>query len=119
MGSRPRNLPVANGTNLCHPRACPTAVRHGLCLKGCTALILLDSRSLRINWTRERIKAVQHQNIVFHGVLKRIPWMAVDGLEEQDNAKRDPRSLKVKAHLIAMLFAQLAGSRSLRDIETN
>ena len=45
--------------------------------------------------------------------------MAVDGLEEQHNAKRDPRSLKVKAHLIAMLFAQLAGSRSLRDIETN
>ena len=62
---------------------------------------------------------MQHQNIVFHGVLKQIPWMAVDRLEEQHNAERDPRSLEVKAHLIAMLFAQLAGSRSLRDIETN
>ena len=62
---------------------------------------------------------MQHQNIVFHGVLKHIPWMVVDRLEEQHNAKRDARSLAVKPHLIAMLLAQLAGSRSLRDIETN
>jgi hypothetical protein len=45
--------------------------------------------------------------------------MAVDRLERQHNAKRDPRSLEVRPHLIAMLFAQFAGSRSLRDIETN
>jgi len=30
-----------------------TAVRHGSCLRMCTALILLASRSLRINWTRK------------------------------------------------------------------
>jgi hypothetical protein len=32
---------------------------------------------------------------------------------------RDPRALDAKAHLIAMLCAQLFGLRSLRDIETN
>src|SRR5947209_20169722 len=86
-----------------HGRACPTAVRHGLCLKGCTALILLDSRSLRINWTRERTKAVQYQNTVFHGVLKHIPWAVVDRLAEQHEGDRDRRPLGAKAALIAML----------------
>jgi len=62
---------------------------------------------------------VPHQNIVFHGVLKHIPWMVVDRLEAQHNAERDARSLAVRPHLIAMLIAQLAGLRGLRDIETN
>src|SRR5438128_815539 len=97
----------------------PTTVRHDLCLMRCTALILLDSRGLRINWTRERIKAVRHQNIVFHGLLKHIPWAVVDRLVEQHEAERDPRALAAKPHLIAMLFAQVFGLRSLRDIETN
>src|SRR5438876_2177614 len=96
-----------------------TTVRHDLCLMRCTALILLDSRGLRIIWTRERIKAVRHQNIVFHGLLKTIPWSVVDSLEEQHEADRDPRALGPKVHLIAMLFAQFFGSRSLRDIETS
>ncbi len=96
-----------------------TAVRHGLCLKECTALILLGSRGLRINWTRERIKAVQQQNIVFHGILKRVPWATLDRLVEQFEPQRDPRGLAAKPHLIAMLLAQLAGARSLRDIETH
>jgi IS4 transposase len=85
----------------------------------CTALILFGSRSLRINWTRERTNAVQHQNIVFHGVLKHIPWLVVDRLVKQHNADPDPRGLKTKAQLIAMLYGQLCGSRSLRDIETS
>jgi hypothetical protein len=85
----------------------------------CTALILLDSSSLRINWTRERIKAVRHQNIVFHGVMKHLPWAVIDRAVERHEADRDPRALDAKAHLIAMLFAQFFGSRSLRDIETS
>jgi len=100
-------------------RVKPTAVRHGLCLMECTALILLGSRSLRINWTRERTNAVQHQNIVFHGILKHVPWALFDRLVEQYHADPDPRGLKTKAHLIAMLYGQLCGSRGLREIETN
>jgi len=96
-----------------------TGVRHGLCLIRCTALILLDSRRLRINWTRERTKAVQHQNIVFHGVLKQIPWAIFDALVERHDADPDARGLKSKAHLIAMLYAQFYGARGLREIEAN
>ena len=60
-----------------------------------------------------------HQNIVFHGLLKQVPWAVVDRAVEQHEATRDPRALEAKPHLIAMLFAQLFGSRSLRDIETS
>src|SRR6266704_1365887 len=76
-----------------HARPCATSVRHGLCLKRCTALILLDSRRFRISWTRERTKAVRCQNIVFHGILKHVPWAVVDRLEEQHEPDRDPRAL--------------------------
>jgi hypothetical protein len=31
----------------------------------------------------KRIKAVQHQNIVFHALLKQIPWGVVDRLVEE------------------------------------
>ena len=101
------------------PRVKPTAVWHVLCLKMCTALILLGSSWLRIIWTRTRINAVQHQNIVFHGLLKHIPWAVFDRLVDQHDADWDGRVVKTRAHLIAMLYAQLCGSRSLRDIETN
>jgi IS4 transposase len=73
---------------------------------------------LRINWTRERIKAVQHQNIVFQGMLKHVPWAVLDRLVERYGADGDPRCVKTKAHLIAMLYAQFSGARGLREIET-
>jgi hypothetical protein len=62
---------------------------------------------------------VQHQNIVFHGILKQIPWAIFDRLVEMHKADPDARGLKSKAHLIAMLYAQLCGARGLREIETN
>jgi Transposase DDE domain/Domain of unknown function (DUF4372) len=62
---------------------------------------------------------VRHQNIVFHGLLKRLPWAVVDRAVEKHEADLDPRALKAKPHLIAMLFGQLFGARSLRDIETS
>ena len=60
-----------------------------------------------------------YQNILFHDVLKHIPWAVVDRLDAQYEADRDPRALAPKPHLIAMIFAQLLGARSLRDIESN
>lgn len=82
-------------------------------------MILLGSRSLRINWTRERTNAVRHQNIVFHDLLKHIPRAQCDRLVEQHGADRDPRCIKTWAHLIAMLHAQFFGARGLREIEAN
>lgn len=60
-----------------------------------------------------------HQNIVFHGLLKQIPWSTFDQLVEQYGAKADERGIEPRAHLIAMLFAQFYGARGLRDIEDN
>jgi Transposase DDE domain/Domain of unknown function (DUF4372) len=85
----------------------------------CTALILLGSSWLRIIWTRKRIKAVPHRNIVFHCLLKHVPWAIVDRLVEKHDADWDDRMVTTKAHLIAMLHAQFCGARSLREIETN
>lgn len=62
---------------------------------------------------------MRHQNIVFHGLLKPIPWAMFDQLVEQHGADRDDRGIKCKAHLIAMLLAQVCGARGLREIEAN
>jgi hypothetical protein len=97
----------------------PTSVRHGLCLKECTTLILLGSRWLRIIWTRKRINAVPHQNIVFHSLLQHVPWSVVDRLVNEHDADWDDRMVKTRAHLIGLLYAQFCGARSLREIETN
>jgi IS4 transposase len=67
----------------------------------------------------KRINTVRHQNIVFHGLLKHIPWAIFDRLVEKHDADWDDRVVETKAHLIAMLYGQFCGLRSLREIETN
>jgi hypothetical protein len=62
--------------------------------------------------------AVRHQNSVFHQVLKFIPWEKFDRLVDQHGADVSSRTHKTKAQLIAMLYGQLSGARSLREIET-
>lgn len=62
---------------------------------------------------------MRHQNIVFHSLLKQIPWAAFDGLVEQHAAERDDRSVKSKPHLIALLLGQFCGARGLREIAAN
>jgi hypothetical protein len=88
-------------------------------LKGCTALILLEFRRLRINWTRKGDNAVRHQNSVFHEITKFIPWEKFEQLVKQRGADAACRSLTAKGQLIAMLYGQFSGARSLREIETN
>jgi hypothetical protein len=84
-----------------------------------TALILFGSSWLRIIWTPKRINTVPHQNIVFHCLLKHVPWAIVDRLVEKHGADWDDRMVTTKAHLISMLYAQFCGARSLREIETS
>jgi IS4 transposase len=67
----------------------------------------------------KRINAVPHQNIVFHCLLKHVPWAVVDRLVEENGADWDERMVKTRAHLIALLQGQFCGARSLREIETN
>jgi Transposase DDE domain/Domain of unknown function (DUF4372) len=58
-----------------------------------------------------------HQNSVFHGVLKHVPWAAFDRLVERHDADARVRQLTTKSQLVALLYAQLSGASSLREIE--
>lgn len=58
-----------------------------------------------------------HQNSVFHGVLKQVPWHRFDRLVDEHQADKHVRSLTTKSQLIALIYAQLAGASSLREIE--
>lgn len=57
-----------------------------------------------------------HHNSVFHDVLKLVPWWRLDDLAAEHGTKGEARKLSAKHHLIAMLYAQLFGSESLRSI---
>jgi hypothetical protein len=59
---------------------------------------------------------VRHQNSVFHDVLKRLPWAEFDRLVAVHAADRRVRRLSTKSQLIAMLYGQLSGAHSLREI---
>ncbi len=60
---------------------------------------------------------MRHQNSVFHDLLKLIPWAAFDRLVEEHGADELVRRFKTRHQLIALLYGQLAGAGSLREIE--
>ena len=59
---------------------------------------------------------MQHKNSVFHGLLKHVPWGGFEALVEQHGADFRVRSLPSKTQLIALLYGQLSGAQSLREI---
>ena len=59
---------------------------------------------------------MRHHNSVFHDLLKRVPWAAFDRLVDQHGADKHVRRLSTKTQLIALLYGQLAGAVSLREI---
>lgn len=61
---------------------------------------------------------MRHENSVFHGVLKHLPWAVFDRLVSEHEADRRVRRLPTKSQLIALLYGQLSGSTSLREIES-
>jgi hypothetical protein len=61
---------------------------------------------------------MRHQNSVLHGLLKHVPWAAFDRLVSEHDADARVRRLPTKAQFIALLYGQLAGAASLREIET-
>ena len=60
---------------------------------------------------------MQHQNSVFHSVLKQVPWHRFDQLVDEHGADKHVRTLTTKSQLIALMYAQLSGAQSLREIE--
>lgn len=59
---------------------------------------------------------MRHHNSVFHDLLKRVPWDVFDRLVRSHAADRRVRRLSTKDQLIALLYGQLSGASSLRDI---
>jgi hypothetical protein len=82
------------------------------------ALILLCSKRLATFWDTEKDQAMQHHNSVFHSVLKQVPWRRFDQLVDEHEADKHVRTLTTKSQLVALMYAQLSGAQSLREIES-
>lgn len=61
---------------------------------------------------------MRHQNSVLHDVLKRIPWDVFERLVEEHGSDWRVRRLSTKDQLVALLYGQLSGASSLREITT-
>ena len=59
---------------------------------------------------------MRHQNIVFHSLLKHLPWDRFERLVDEHEADKHVRSLTTKSQLIALIYGQLSGASSLREI---
>lgn len=57
-----------------------------------------------------------HQNSVFHDLVKRVPWGEFERLVDAHNADKHVRRLPTKSQFIALLYGQLSGAVSLREI---
>ena len=61
---------------------------------------------------------MHHQNSVFHGLLKWVPWDELERLAVEHRSDYRVRRLTTKSQFIALLYSQLSGASSLRDVET-
>ena len=59
---------------------------------------------------------MRHHNSVFHDLLKHVPWDVFDRLVAQHGADWRVRRLPTKSQFIALLYGQLCGASSLREI---
>jgi hypothetical protein len=82
------------------------------------ALILLGSERLPTDLNTSQDNAMRHHNSVLHGLLKHVPWSMFDQLVEDHGADARVRRLSTKSQFVALLYGQLAGAASLREIET-
>ncbi len=61
---------------------------------------------------------MRHKNSVFHDLLKHVPWSEFDRLVEEHEADFRVRRLTTKSQFVALLYGQLSGAASLREIVT-
>ena len=60
---------------------------------------------------------MRHHNSVLHELLKQLPWHKFDELVDEHRADARVRTLPTKTQLVALLYGQLSGAASLREIE--
>jgi IS4 transposase len=68
--------------------------------------------------TRKGTRAMRHQNSVFHSLLKHVPWHKFEQAVEKHDADALSRKLDTKRHFIALLYGQMSGATSLREVVT-
>lgn len=61
---------------------------------------------------------MQHENSVFHGLMKHLPWGEFDRLVASHGADSRVRKLSTKSQLVALLYGQLSGAAGLREMIT-
>ncbi len=61
---------------------------------------------------------MRHNNSVFHQLTKPIPWAVFDRLVDEHGADFRVRRLNTKSQFLALLYGQLCGAASLREIVT-
>lgn len=81
------------------------------------ALILLRPERLAAFLDTGEDHAMRHHNSVFHSVLKHVPWHVFDRLVAEHGADARVRRLSTHDQFIALLYGQLSGAQSLREIE--
>jgi len=60
---------------------------------------------------------MRHENSVFHQLQQHVPWSEFDRLVDEHKADHRVRRLTTKSQFLALLFGQLSGAASLREIE--
>ena len=59
---------------------------------------------------------MRHHNSVLHELTKQIPWRTFDRLVDEQRSDWRVRRLSTKSQLIALIYGQLSGAVSLREI---
>jgi IS4 transposase len=59
-----------------------------------------------------------HHNTVFRDILKFVPWSRFEALVDEHDANARVRRLSTKGQFLALLYGQLSGASSLREIVT-
>jgi Transposase DDE domain/Domain of unknown function (DUF4372) len=96
----------------------PTAVRfdfHGQGAWRGFFCVLSASHTFK---TRKGIDAMRHQNSVIHSLTKYVPWSKFEQIVEKHGADRLVRKLTTKRQFVALLYGQLSGATSLREVVT-
>ncbi len=63
------------------------------------------------------VNVIRYHNSVFHQIQKHVPWSVFDQLVDEHKADHRVRTLTTKSQFLALLFGQLSGAASLREIE--
>jgi IS4 transposase len=64
------------------------------------------------------ISAMPHHNTVLRDILKLVPWHRFEALVDEHDADARVRRLSTKGQFLALLYGQLSGASSLREIVT-